>query len=431
MSADGVGVALAETDRALSKALNRDCFCLTLDRPALDAALVREASEVDLAADLFAARPHLVSSTPVFLAKPDRKAMLDVVAAVEAAAQLPAYRAAALARNADPTAQSDFGPLGAFMGYDFHITDAGPKLIEINTNAGGAFVNAFLARARLACCAPVRDALRDKDAPVFEQAALDMFAREWRLQRGSAPLRSVAIVDDAPQAQYLYPEFVLAQAFFEHAGFEAFIVDANELVYGDGGLFANGRQIDLVYNRLVDFALSAPSHEALRQAYLDGAVVATPNPRHHALLADKRNLVVFSDADRLVSWGLAPGHAEALRTIPKSVTLTPCNTDALWAARKQYYFKPADGHAGKAVYRGDKLTRGVWAEIQTGNHVAQENTPPSERMIEIDGVRVARKLDVRLYTYDGALLIAAARLYRGQTTNFRTPGGGFAPVFFV
>jgi hypothetical protein len=23
----------------------------------------------------------------------------------------------------------------------------------------------------------------------------------------------------------------------------------------------------------------------------------------------------------------------------------------------------------------------------------------------------------------------AARLYEGQTTNFRTPGGGFAPIF--
>jgi hypothetical protein len=44
---------------------------------------------------------------------------------------------------------------------------------------------------------------------------------------------------------------------------------------------------------------------------------------------------------------------------------------------------------------------------------------------------VQRKVDVRFYTYDGELLIAAARLYQGQTTNFRTPGGGFAPVFFV
>jgi|CXWL01.1.fsa_nt_gi hypothetical protein len=50
------------------------------------------------------------------------------------------------------------------------------------------------------------------------------------------------------------------------------------------------------------------------------------------------------------------------------------------------------------------------------------------------GVRQAirqARLDVRLYTYAGAALLAAARLYQGQTTNFRTPRGGFAPVFFV
>jgi len=38
---------------------------------------------------------------------------------------------------------------------------------------------------------------------------------------------------------------------------------------------------------------------------------------------------------------------------------------------------------------------------------------------------------VRLYTYDGRLLLMAARLYQGQTTNFRTAGGGFAPIYVV
>jgi len=42
-----------------------------------------------------------------------------------------------------------------------------------------------------------------------------------------------------------------------------------------------------------------------------------------------------------------------------------------------------------------------------------------------------RKTDIRLYTYDGQILLTAARLYQGQTTNFRTPGGGFAPVFVI
>ncbi|WP_420230163.1 hypothetical protein ACOBWA_02850 [Psychrobacter sp. ER1] len=40
-------------------------------------------------------------------------------------------------------------------------------------------------------------------------------------------------------------------------------------------------------------------------------------------------------------------------------------------------------------------------------------------------------MDIRLYTYDGQLLLPAARVYQGQTTNFRTPGGGFAPIFQV
>ena len=39
------------------------------------------------------------------------------------------------------------------------------------------------------------------------------------------------------------------------------------------------------------------------------------------------------------------------------------------------------------------------------------------------------KADLRNYTYEGKVLLRAARLYQGQTTNFRSPGGGFAPVF--
>ena len=52
-------------------------------------------------------------------------------------------------------------------------------------------------------------------------------------------------------------------------------------------------------------------------------------------------------------------------------------------------------------------------------------------MIELDGVPTQRKMDVRLYTYAGKTLLSAARLYQGQTTNFRTPGGGFAPVLVI
>ena len=187
----------------------------------------------------------------------------------------------------------------------------------------------------------------------------------------------------------------------------------------------------MVYNRLVDFSLEDDEHAALRTAYEGGAVVVTPNPRNHAILADKRNLTLLSDSAKLAHWGLDAEHAAALAGVPQTLRVKEADAQTLWNERKGFFFKPACGHGGKAVYRGDKLTRGTWSEIRAADYIAQRIAPPSERTIKLDGERVQRKVDVRLYTYDGEILIAAARLYQGQTTNFRTPGGGFAPVFFI
>lgn len=49
-----------------------------------------------------------------------------------------------------------------------------------------------------------------------------------------------------------------------------------------------------------------------------------------------------------------------------------------------------------AVYRGDKLTKAVWVEIERGGYVAQVLIRPNERMIKIDGSLEPRKMDVRL-----------------------------------
>ena len=109
--------------------------------------------------------------------------------------------------------------------------------------------------------------------------------------------------------------------------------------------------------------------------------------------------------------------------------VTDENRDALWTERKKYFFKTVAGYGGKAAYRGDKLTKSTWAEMSERAYVAQEIVRPSERTIVIEGGRIPLKLDVRVYVYDGAPQLLAARLYQGQTTNFRTTGGGFAPVF--
>jgi hypothetical protein len=416
--------------RASSEHLNRECFCVTLDRGALCKALDREAVDPDFCATFIRTRPHLFSNVPVFLAEAEISEMLRIARAIEKIARLPAYQDAVLSWAPD-IARRDYGPLGAFMGYDFHLGGEGPRLIEVNSNAGGAFLNALLVQAQRACCAEVELALTRSRGSDVDTAIRRMFQNEWALQRKSGAPRRIAIVDDRPEEQYLYPEFLLAQRFFQRHGIDSTIADAAQLRYEDGQLLIAGQTVDLVYNRLVDFSLEQPGHEALRAAYLDDAVVVTPNPHVHALFADKRNLALLSDQALLRSWGLSPENLADLTGVPRTVLVTPANAHDLWAARKSLFFKPAAGYGSKAVYRGDKLTKGVWAEITRGGYVAQEYAAPGERMVRLDGSAAARKTDVRLYTYNGEVLLTAARLYQGQTTNFRTPGGGFAPVFAI
>lgn len=345
--------------------------------------------------------------------------MRATIAAVEAVVALPAYRDAVLSRS-PAIARFDPGARGVFLGYDFHLADGVPRLIEINTNAGGGLLNAVLANSLPA---------GKPDAASREDAFVAMFRDEWRLQRGDRPLRAIAIVDDDPAGQYLYPEFLLFRELFRRHGLLAEVADAGALVYRDGLLWHGDTPIDLVYNRVTDFMLEQPAHAGLRRAYLEGAVVVTPHPRTHALYADKRNLVLLSDPERLRQLG-APEDivATLVRGVPATVEVAPDNAESLWRERRRLFFKPAHGFGGRGAYRGEKLTRRVWQDILAGQYVAQAFVPPSERMLRDAATPVSLKMDFRCYVYAGATQLIAARLYQGQTTNFRTPFGGFAPV---
>jgi hypothetical protein len=409
--------------------LNTDCFCVTVDVEALRRELDGDAATRGLYDRLKQTHAYLFAHAPIFVSRANVATMERLVGAVDAVVALPGYRDAVLAR-APEIARFDPGPLGALMGFDFHVTPLGPRLIEINTNPGGAFLNAALARAQQACCAPVLSLLgAPGDAGDLQEALFLTFLSEWRRQRGNAPLSRVAIVDDSPTTQYLYPEFLLAAELFRRRGIEATICDPRELSLGDAGLQQAGRTVDLVYNRLTDFSLEEAAHAPLREAYLAEAVVVTPHPRAHALYADKRNLALLGDATRLRQWGVDPATIEVLQqVIPPTRVVDPAAAEELWAGRRELFFKPASGFGSRAAYRGDKLTRRVWQEILRGDYVAQQLVPPSARGVQVDGRTERLKLDLRCYVFDGQLLSVAARLYQGQTTNFRTPGGGFAAV---
>lgn len=412
-----------------AEALNRECRCVAVDLARLHDELAREFADRGLDATLLESHSHLFSALPVFVARAQLERMAEIITAVERVVAMPAFRERVLAWGPEAAAV-DPGPLGVFFGYDFHLGVAGPQLIEINTNAGGAALNLALARAQRACCEEVQAIAGTADIPVLERKLFEMFRSEWRRQRGGAPLGSIAIVDDNPRDQYLYPEFLVFQRLFAGLGVEAVIADAQALQVRDGSLYAGGRVVDLVYNRVTDFGLVEPRHSALAQAWRDGAAVVTPHPRAHALYADKRNLALLTDPALLRCWGVPESTISILVSgIPRTMRVETSGADALWAARKRLFFKPAAGYGSRGSYRGDKLTRRVFEEILSGLYVAQAMVPPGERLAGTPAVPGTLKLDFRNYVYGGEVQLVAARLYQGQTTNFRTPGGGFAPVF--
>ena len=415
-----------------AEVLNQGCFCRTLNLERLHQQLESDASLKGLLQSITQTRPHLFSSTVVFLSREMEQQITQLVAAIERVVALPGYRTQALAR-APAIAQHAFGPIGACMGFDFHLGVKGPRLIEINTNAGGALLNVALARAQQSCCEAMDWAFPlERKADTLEQTLFDMFQTEWRAQRGTAPLQSVLIVDDDPVAQYLAPEFELFRQLFTRFGLAAAIADPSALTWHDGKLWHQGAAVDMVYNRITDFYLDEPRHEALRQAYEAGAVVLTPDPHAHALYADKRNLIALGQDALLETWGSSDADRSLLQAgVPQTELVTPEHADDLWARRRQLFFKPVAGFGAKAAYRGDKLTRRVWAEILEGDFVAQALVAPGQRLIEIDGVQTDLKFDIRAYSYAGQVQLLAARMYAGQTTNFRTEGGGFAPVLVL
>jgi len=404
--------------------LHRACFCLAVDPAQLHARLDAVLAAHGTPAALAQSHPHLFAALPVYVPAADIRAMTRVVEAVEAVVATPAYREAVRAW-APAIAAFDPGSPGGLLGLDFHLGPDGPRLIEINTNPAGILINALLVEAQQLCL-PSLTAPAVGTADVGE-AAVDVLLAEWDAQCPTGRSGALAIVDDAPRQQYLYPEFVLFRDRLRARGIDALILDPGELRYAGGQLLAGDRRIGFVYNRHTDFALAMPALAPLRAAYLDGAVALSPHPFSHALYADKRNLSLLGDAGFLARAGIDAAQAAVLvRGVPRTEVVTDANREALWQRRRQLFFKPAGGFGSRASYRGDKLTLKTWEQMAGTDYVAQALVPPSQRHLRADDSPL--KIDIRAYAYRGHPLLFAARTWQGQTTNFRTPGGGFAPV---
>ncbi len=342
-----------------------------------------------LSADAAARRQALrtvVADPQIWAALEQRAGLLAEQALLVPAAVLDQLRRAVAALDQFLRRQAPAAARPGVLGYDFHLGPNGPRLIEVNTNPGGLLLVLAQQRAWSRLHPDVEPA--GLDAPRAEDLALRAFA-------GSA--RHLAVVDDMPEQQFLYPEFLMYRRGFARLGIDAQIVDGR---HWPGGF-------DGAYNRLTDFALDRPEHAALAIACRSGQVTLIPDPASHQAFADKRRLADLS-ADPLCGAWVAPVFQGAWKST--------------WTVRHGLFFKPFFGYGGRGGYRGDKISRVTWERLDPATTLAQALVPPS---VLDNGFKV----DIRAYVDQGNVLAFGARLYQGQITNFRTPGGGLAAVF--
>ncbi len=339
------------------------------------------------------------------------------------------------------------------MSYDFHVEfPAGPaptsledlrkgrlRLIEINTNASMSLLIDLMNGER--GLEPVEDTVHPGSLRCFGRRAkeilLDDFAEELLSARhqprttiGEALQGArIAIVDDEPQKQKLFIEFLLYKELFEKRGAECVIADRRDLEMRDGKLWAGTfGPIDLVYNRATDFYFEEEASRALREAMTTGAAVITPNPYDYRMLADKNRLVEWSREGQLESeYGLSKEDADLIRgTVLRTREANAIDPEVLWKERKKLVFKPRQAYGGKGVYRGSSISRGAFEGVLASDSLAQDFVPAPT--VKIDDVEF--KYDLRFFAYRDYVHVACGRLYQGQMTNALTPGGGVTSIIW-
>jgi len=352
----------------------------------------------------------LASEVPVHVSRTDFETMLDFSRTVFRLKDNPRYLAQ-LHDLLPEAAHIQAAWPSVLMGFDFHLTETGPKLIEINNNAGGLYIGdeRWLPQPDIA---ELDDTLA--------QRLIDMFHADWA---------TIAIMDEDVTGQFMYPEMQAYAELFRQDGRRVMVISPEDLVLCDDGLICDGVRIDAIYNRHTDFYLEGEAVTHIRHAYENGQVIVNPHPRSYALIGDKTRMVDWWRSGLLES-SVDQAAVEQIRAVtPETHKLSELDLEQAWAARKQWVFKPAARHGGKGVLLGKAMSRKRFSALDVAQTIVQRLVPASEVDVNgSDGEKSRMKFDMRLYMHGEKLIALAGRVWRGQVTNFRQPGSGWISI---
>lgn len=346
----------------------------------------------------------LASQQPIAISSTDFDVMLKFSRTIDALQSKPLYigRIHALPE----VAQHISAHPSLLMGFDFHLTPDGPKLIEINNNAGGLFdiQDGWI---------PQRE--HEEMQGDLRQRLLSMFPRSWQ---------HIAIMDEDISTQYMLPEMQAYADLLRSDGRKVSLLNPADIKSDENFLYGDGHKIDAIYNRHTDFYLESKVLSHIRDAFLSNHVVLNPYPRSYALIGDKNRMVdwwrpgFFDDV-------LGEGELASVQSVvPETHLLSEMNIDTAWSSRKHWVFKPAARHGGKGVLMGKSISRTRFDAMDQTETVAQQLVPPS--IITINDKSF--KFDIRLYMCGQNLVAMAGRAWNGQITNFQEDGSGWTSI---
>jgi len=330
---------------------------------------------------------------------------------------------------------------------DAFLTPAGPRFIEINSDApagfgygdrmAGAFQELPVFR-RFAARRPVR---YEPSGSRLVEAVLGA----WHARGGDAMPR-VAIVDWA-EVKTRADQEILREAF-EAAGTPCALEDPRGMEVRDGRLLGASGAVDVVYRRgvLSELVAREAEVEAFLRAYRDNLCLFVNSFRCHlsedkaffglltdeafagAMTAEERELVLQS-----VPW---TRKVEERKTVKDGteVDLIPF----VARNREALVLKPAHGYGGRSVYVGDETSPLDWElalrEALGSAWVVQERVAiPEEPFPVVEAGRLSfepRKVNANPFYVRGAEVGAVARASKSSVINV-SAGGGSIPTFVV
>lgn len=185
---------------------------------------------------------------------------------------------------------------------------------------------------------------------------LDTIVDHYRVGGGDREEPNVVLVD-WPGVATLHEQEMVAHAFRER-GWWAECLPPAALSYSGGRLRAAGREIDVVYRRVLapDFDLRRDDLEPLIRAYKDGSVCMV-NSLRGALASNKG---VFA------RWAIDGGgdelSAAARGMIPEMLALSAQDAGRLLEEKSSWVLKPADACGGKNVTLGVLAPLAEWRD---------------------------------------------------------------------